>query len=160
MRLGAGRLPPTPSVVDACFAALEAETGACKNPLGLGAECKLERKRQKAMTRMAQLLNMFYDMIKNPNSQSRNEGKTADQLWTALKTHYTDNEALLEPNFPDQAKAAWLKTAKYGEAAPMADTARDMKTFQNDVLSSQMGFKRSAGSFEKPARASWTKAGR
>ena len=145
----------------------EAETGMCWPGKDYRACMEKQRttkadktNRQVAMTRLGQLLNMFYDMTKHPDHQSRNEGKTADQLWTALKTHYTNNEALLAPNFLDQAKAAWLKTAEFGEAARMADTARDMQTFQNDVLVGQMGFKKSADSFAKASSARWTKAGK
>ena len=128
----------------------EAETGVCR--FGIGAECALERKRKAAMTRIAKLLNMFYAVTKDPKSQGANENKTAEQLWNELGNHYKTNEEIVKPNFPDQVKAAWLKTATFGEASLMAETARDMQTFQNNVLSGQMGFQRRKDSFEPAAK--------
>lgn len=153
--------PPTPvrgmqpDVVmeGAAFDALslsEAETGVCR--FGIGAECALQRKRKAAMTRLTQLLNMFYAVTKDPKSQGANENKTAEQLWNELGNHYKTNEEIVKPNFPNQTKAAWLKTATFGEASRMAETAQDMQTFQNNVLSGQMGFKRSKDSFAPPAK--------
>lgn len=119
----------------------EAETAGCggwrgalKGMTGMDARCQLERKRQQAMTRITQLLNMFYAAVK------ANKPRKAAQLWTALGDYYEKNEQIVKPNFPQKTRADWLKQSTFAAGKGLAEQHSDAKGFQNAVLSVKMGF--------------------
>ena len=145
---GRGSMDTTQAAFDA-LSLIEAETGMCWPGKGYQA-CKAEqankKNRAQAMTKLARLLNMFYDMTKHPDQKSKRRpdcGPAVDRAANSLHKQRGAPGAELS----DQAKAARLKTADFGEASHMADTARDMKTFQNNVLSGHMGFQIRKDSF-------------